>query len=444
VLEVSSDEYSRHRIAPPRSKEDARTLVSCGHPRDVEVAVVDPETRRRSGPGEIGEIWLRGPSVTRGYWNNPEKTQEAFGATLEGGSEPYLRTGDFGFLRDGELYVSGRLKELIIIGGRNYYPQDIEAAAQAAHPALSPGNGAAFAVDGPDGEQLVLVQALKKDARPSPEELEALFRAVRRELSEAAGVEPGAIVLVTKGIPKTTSGKIRRLHCREMFLKGELSELARSDTGAAASGGPAEVSAAAPAPVPAAAPAGGAQALPAEVERLRRLISEKLLARLTQKPAQLDLDAPFSTYGLSSVSLVGAAGEISEALGRPLSPTLLYDYPTVTLLAAHLAGVEPAVVRAAAEDREVQPGDPIAVIGMGCRFPGGADDPERFWELLRGGGDGITDVPADRWDVDAHYDPDPQAPGKMYTRRIGAVGDVAGFDAAFFGIAPVEAQGMDP
>ena len=129
---------------------DAKRMIGCGQPIPRgEIVIVDPSSRRPLPPGRVGEIWVRSPSVGIGYYNRPEETRRVFGARLAGGSRRrYLRTGDLGFIHDGELFVAGRLKELIILGGRNYYPQDIEHAVQRAHPALKGDAGAAFSIDG--------------------------------------------------------------------------------------------------------------------------------------------------------------------------------------------------------------------------------------------------------------------------------------------------------
>src|SRR5206468_4200776 len=150
-----------------RDAADGRVIVGCGRPwLDQQVIVMDPEARLPVGPGSVGEIWVAGPSVAEGYWNRPEETERTFRARrADTGEGPFLRTGDLGFFDDGQLYVTGRLKDVIVIRGRNYYPQDIEAALQAVHDALRPEGGAAFEV-GPDGEaRLVVVQELSRKAR---------------------------------------------------------------------------------------------------------------------------------------------------------------------------------------------------------------------------------------------------------------------------------------
>lgn len=203
-----------------------RRLVGCGQPiPDGEIAVVDPKTRRLLPYGRVGEIWVRSPSVGLGYWNRPAETQEVFYAELaEELGKPYLRTGDLGFLYEGELFVTGRLKELIILGGRNYYPHDIERTVQRAHPALKPDGGAAFSVEREGRERLVVVHEI---VRPKRWNLDEVLRAVRRELAEEYELCPEAVVLIRAGtLPKTSSGKTRRTRCRELFLRGQLHTVA--------------------------------------------------------------------------------------------------------------------------------------------------------------------------------------------------------------------------
>ena len=216
--------------------EDAQTLVGCGRILgDQSVVIVDPETCLPCGPDTIGEIWVSGPSVARGYWSNPEATAQTFAAQLaDTGVGPFLRTGDLGFLDDGELFITGRLKDLIIIAGQNRYPQDIEQTVAESHPALRLGGQAAFSVDGDGGEQLVILAEMD---RPSPrpaitahvadsrmDEVEAeVTRAVRHAVSEAHALSAGTVVLVAPGsLPRTTSGKLQRHACRAAFLAGTL------------------------------------------------------------------------------------------------------------------------------------------------------------------------------------------------------------------------------
>ena len=171
----------------------------------------------------------------------------------------------------------------------------------------------------------------------------------------------------------------------------------------------------------------------------------KLAEYLKIKASDIDIHEPFANYGLESMGAVGLSGDLEVWLEREFPPTLLYDYPSIERLTRYLV-VSQHASNAAAEDH-TQPkvsAESIAIIGMSCRFPGGANTPEAFWQLLKSGRDAISEVPAERWDIDAYYDPDPDAPGKMYTRFGGFLQDLSKFDAQFFGISPREAVRMDP
>jgi acyl-CoA synthetase (AMP-forming)/AMP-acid ligase II len=204
--------------------DDERTLVTSGRVLgEQQVCIMHPETGVALGSGEVGEIWLAGPSVAAGYWNRPAASAVCFGARRLGDDTPYLRTGDLGFLRHGRLVVTGRLKDLIIVGGRNFYPQDLEATAVDSHPALRAAGGCAFAVEQPLGEALVLVH----EVAASVEEPERVLAAIRQALVAAHEIEALAVVLVSPGgVPKTSSGKVRRAACRMTWLAGELPTIA--------------------------------------------------------------------------------------------------------------------------------------------------------------------------------------------------------------------------
>ncbi|MET9248902.1 amino acid adenylation domain-containing protein [Nonomuraea sp. NPDC003709] len=191
---------------------------------DQSVEIVDPGTCRPCPPGQVGEIWVRGPSVAGGYWARPDLSREVFQAKLASGSG-YLRSGDLGFLRDGELVVTGRIKDLIIIRGRNHYPQDLEATAERAHAAVRPGGVAAFLVE----DRPALVYELARDA--GDVDIAAVSRSIRHRVAEEHGVSAGLVVVLPAGaLPKTTSGKVRRDACRQRLLAGDLPEIGRSES----------------------------------------------------------------------------------------------------------------------------------------------------------------------------------------------------------------------
>ena len=207
--------------------EKAARLVGCGRTLpDQEIAVANPETLVKCKEGEVGEIWVRGPSVAQGYWRQSQSTAETFGGILQDtGEGPFLRTGDLGFVENGELFITGRIKDLIIQHGVNVYPQDIEQTIQASHPRLRPNAGGVFVVEVDGKERLVAVQELERRKRGDfGEVLDAVRRGVSREHEMALD----AIVLVKAGsVPKTSSGKIQRHACRDGYLNGTLAVVAR-------------------------------------------------------------------------------------------------------------------------------------------------------------------------------------------------------------------------
>ena len=170
----------------------------------------------------IGEIWVAGPSVAKGYRNRSEETEDTFQALISGSNRgPFMRTGDLGFLSEGELFISGRLKELIIIRGRNYSPEDIEATIRSMHVAFRPNSGAAFSVERNGEERLVVLQEIDRSSRQI--DVHTLTEEVRQRIAEEHQLQLMDIVFLRNGtIPKTTSGKIRRLACREMYESGQL------------------------------------------------------------------------------------------------------------------------------------------------------------------------------------------------------------------------------
>jgi acyl-CoA synthetase (AMP-forming)/AMP-acid ligase II len=214
----------------------AVALVSCGRPRGgQEVAIVDPVTHLRCEPDQVGEIWIAGPSVGWGYWARPDETAQTFSAVLPDVAGPFLRTGDLGFLRSGELYITGRCKDLVVIRGGNYYPNDIERTVQDCHPVLVSGRGAVFAFTPGLGavEQLVVVQEVDRDRDPAVD-LAEIADSIRAAVTDRYGVEPNSVNLVQhRSIPTTSSGKIQRGQCRRQFLDGEIAPVAQWSTASA-------------------------------------------------------------------------------------------------------------------------------------------------------------------------------------------------------------------
>ena len=211
-------------IVTESKKEDYHTIVGCGQSLpDQKVIIVDPETKTQCPEEGVGEIWVSGPSVAQGYWNRPQETEQTFRASLtDTGEGPFLRTGDLGFLRDGEFYITGRIKDAIIIRGQNHYPTDIERTVENSHPALRPSCGAAFGVVVKGQERLVVVQEIERSYLRRLDSHEVVGQ-LRQAVAAEHGLQVYAAVLVKTGsIPKTSSGKIRRYACRTGFEEGSL------------------------------------------------------------------------------------------------------------------------------------------------------------------------------------------------------------------------------
>ena len=219
-------DIERPRLEPAAGDAAGHELVGCGRlATTIEARVVDPATRAELPAPQIGEIWLRGENVGLGYWNRPELTEQTFRARIAGAEDEgfWLRTGDLGTLYDGEIFISGRIKELLVIRGRNLYPQDVEQHARLAHTALEGFLGAAFGVSAPD-ERMVLVHEV--NPRTDAQELPSVATTVARRLTTEFGVPVRNVMLVRRGtVRRTTSGKIQRSAMRESFLAGALAAL---------------------------------------------------------------------------------------------------------------------------------------------------------------------------------------------------------------------------
>jgi acyl-CoA synthetase (AMP-forming)/AMP-acid ligase II len=226
---LSREGLHRHRAGAPIGAGDAQVAVGCGRALAGErIAIVDPASRRRLDADRVGEIWVAGANVARGYWRNEDAGNAVFGAGIAGEADQrWLRTGDLGFVdAAGELFITGRIKDLVIIRGANHYPQDIEDTVQSCHPALRRHGGAAFAVpDGDGAEQLVVVQEVERAYR-NRIATDELIGHIREAIVSEHEIAPYEIALLRPGaLPKTTSGKIQRALSRQLWLAGSLARL---------------------------------------------------------------------------------------------------------------------------------------------------------------------------------------------------------------------------
>jgi len=240
---VDGNTLENHRILEVELGADplianSKILVGCGQClSDQTVLIVNPETLNICEPGKVGEIWVSGPSVGRGYWNKPQETEMLFNAYLTTGEGPFLRTGDLGFLDNQELFITGRIKDIIIINGRNHYPQDIEWTVEQSHPLIRPSGVAGFSIDMDGEERLVVAVEVERQywqqirtwdnhngsAKTSPQQV--VLQSIRRAVSQNHDLQVYKMVLLKPGtLPKTSSGKIQRHACRASFLAGKLGE----------------------------------------------------------------------------------------------------------------------------------------------------------------------------------------------------------------------------
>jgi amino acid adenylation domain-containing protein len=315
VLQVSRAALGDGRVAAPAGEADDVAVVASGRPLpSCETRIVDPESGGACLEGTIGEIWVSGPSVARGYWRRPGLSGETFGARIAGDEQVYLRTGDLGFLRDGQLYVTGRRKDVIIVRGRNHYPDDIERTVEAVHGALRPGCGVAFSVEHEGEERAAVVQEIDvRRLEAAPENrLHEIASEIRRAVAQQHDLAPAAVILIRPGtVPKTSSGKLQRFEVKRAYLSGALEVVAQWSEGA--------TEPAVSEPLPSSSSARGDDADSSTVW-LRAA-----LARLTHTaPARVDPNAPLGALGLDSMAAVSLRSDIEDEFGvlLPLGPLL--------------------------------------------------------------------------------------------------------------------------
>ncbi len=328
VVHVDKKHLEQNRVAFCNPTDpDAQGLVGCGRTwLDQTIRIVDPETSTPCPDHDIGEIWVKGPNVAQGYWNNPEETEKTFRAYLAGtGEGPFLRTGDLGFMIEEELYVTGRIKDLIIIHGRNHYPQDIELTVERCHETLRPGCGAAFSISGNHGEKLVVVQEVRPEHAKTLDK-DQVFECIKRAVSKAHELRVHAIALIrARTIPKTSSGKIQRKLCKRLFMEDRMKVIKKwhekeSDK-----------------------PEEAARKKKHEgftsAGHIQNWLVKKLAASIEIAVSDIDVNASISAYGLDSVDIAEMQGEISDLLDVKIPQDYLMRVDSLAKLSLNLFGL---------------------------------------------------------------------------------------------------------
>ncbi|WP_432093072.1 type I polyketide synthase [Streptomyces sp. bgisy100] len=403
------DHYGSTEAGPVamRAPGAARVDGSCGR--------VLPGMRARIGDGSgaqatgedegEGELWVSGPGVMAGYHRRPDDTAEVL-------RDGWYRTGDLARIgADGELTLTGRVSELIIRAGKNIHPSEVEAVLLAL-----PGVQDAAVAGLPNDELGEVPAAYLVPANAGALDRREILAACRERLSPFK--VPAALYEV-EAIPRTASGKVRRYALADVPAR----------------------------PLPAGAPTPGAETV-AETADLTALVRAEVAAVLGCAVDEVEQSTAFRDLGLDSLTSTALCHRLSTATGLPLSEAAPFDFPTAAELAAHLRARLAGGRATATPSRPEEAGtdeDPVVIVGMACRFPGGVQSPEDLWRLVEDGTDAITPFPTDRgWDVDGLYDPDPGRAGRTYVRAGGFLSGVDRFDPAFFGISPREALAMDP
>lgn len=318
VLSLDGAALERNAVVPVAPGPRARQVVGCGRPGfGVEVAIIDPQTRIRRPAATVGEIWVSGPSVAHSYWEQASETKTHLRARIAGGpAVSWLRTGDLGFMHEGELYVTGRIKDMLIVRGANHYPQDIESTVQDAHAAIRPGCVAAFAIDEGGEERLAVVAEVEtKAAQASGFDPDAVVATITRAVSEQHGLRVDRLVLIRAGtIPKTTSGKIQRRATRQAMLGGELTVLKDE----------------------------AIQRTPEPI-RVRNDLRTRIIQIVTQVTSlpveKMEPDTSLYSLGVDSLSGVNIAYEIGMLTGQDVPSHILSERDTITKLVDYVISV---------------------------------------------------------------------------------------------------------
>ncbi|PSL44992.1 amino acid adenylation domain-containing protein [Chitinophaga niastensis] len=393
---------------------DSMEVVNLGMPISGVSIKIANKNGQSLESGRLGIIWIKGDAVTKGYYNNTVATA----AVIR--QDGWLNTGDTGFIWKDCLYVTGRVKDIIFVNGVNVFPHDIEEMLEKIEGIEGKAAGKVAACGVPDektGSECVVVFVVHKSSVTS---FLPVIAAVKKYAAINMGLEIKQVIPVKK-IPKTTSGKVKRYLLAAEYQNGVYEGMIQQIT--EVTGYPVD-----------------------ENSTLRDWLRQWLQNRTGTTKEELDQDKTFAGYGVTSMLAVALAADLQTWLQVVVDNTVIYNFPTIPALTKHLSGivVTPGIKNEHPHYYNDSSDNRIAIIGMGCRFPGGVSNPGHFWDLLMEERSGVSVIPKDRWGPDAQFDRDTDAPDNVYIRQAGVITDVDQFDPLFFGISPKEAAGMDP
>lgn len=346
IEEVDREALKRNQLDPPAAGKASNRLVGtrniCGH----DIRIVDPDSGVEKAAGNVGEIWLKNPSVAQGYWGNAEATARIFQAFTAKGEGPYLRTGDLGALYKDSLFITGRVKDMIILNGRNFYASDIEKAVQGQDARLRLGYGAAFGLSNGGQEALVLVQAVKQKDMV-PEEAEQVCAEIKKTILREIGVPVARIVLIhSRTFPRTSSGKIRRNECRQMLIQDELQivyewnikdrvgALRASATTASAVGSTEASSASQDKAQP--------PVQQSDLFEIKAIIKSWLADGLNMSMTDIPSSATFAEFGIDSVKIAQLVTRLEKMYRVEIDPKAAWENPTVHGFAKYVLSIQQA------------------------------------------------------------------------------------------------------
>jgi acyl-CoA synthetase (AMP-forming)/AMP-acid ligase II len=341
ILSLDKKALEQHHAMT--TEQNGLNVVGCGRPwSDHDMRIVDPTALTECVNGEIGEIWVSGPCIAKGYWRREAQTRDTFGATIHGGDgSTYLRSGDLGFLDKGELYVTGRIKDLIIVAGKNYYPHDIEAAIEDLVEGLRPGGVTAAPTSDDEEDSFILFAEPHRSALPTlkSDNARSLIHAIGQAIADAIDIAPCEIVVLNPGAtPKTSSGKTRRGECRRAYYSGEIDILARSSDLAKHS------ESAQPRLVDSRASLLQLALAQLAPEQRRPLLARLLVAEAARavgiNESEIDADAPISRIGLHSLKAIELRHTIENMSGVALPLAILLSDASFSEVAGIMSELE--------------------------------------------------------------------------------------------------------